>query len=349
MELGIYKKVDLFVTGEIEMWKVLFHAPIFLSLLAGYKRTFGKTEEKIMEENRWEWKDFGKIRTCKDLEAYLSGREYSHGDYCHYTGIDTINKILEGKTFWLTSVTGFNDTLDTEQFGEAGGDYFSLCFSTGVNENLPLWYLYSGINGKGGRIQMTKDAVRSLIENGRFRLCRAVSKKCQEFLKLELGNDMDLEFRDMVYVREPEGNEACSLKYNTMTNYQVPKEEFRKYKENHCGFWKGLIWYYEKETRLLARVKGEAKAHLNQWREADRDIPDISYRIELSFDEALMKRLKIMLAPNIKEAEIAEILKDYEGIQNLLKLTSPIRPSGYAGTVQFNLCKNCEKNRKENR
>ena len=92
-----------------------------------------------MEENRWEWKDFGKIRTCKDLEAYLSGREYSHGDYCHYTGIDTINKILEGKTFWLTSVTGFNDTLDTEQFGEAGGDYFSLCFSTGVNEILPLW------------------------------------------------------------------------------------------------------------------------------------------------------------------------------------------------------------------
>ena len=160
---------------------------------------------------------------------------------------------------------------------------------------------------------------------------------------------MDLEVRDMVYVREPEGNEACSLKYNTMTNYQVPKEELRKYKENHCGFWKGLIWYYEKETRLLARVKGEAKAHLNQWREADRDIPDISYRIELSFDEALMKRLKIMLAPNIKEAEIAEILKDYEGIQNLLKLTSPIRPSGYAGTVQFNLCKNCEKNRKENR
>ena len=89
---------------------------------------------------------------------------------------------------------------------------------------------------------MTKDAVRSLIENGRFRLCRAVSKKCQEFLKLEPGTDMELEFRDMVYVREPEGNEACSLKYNTMTNYQVPKEEFRKYKENHCGFWKGLIW-----------------------------------------------------------------------------------------------------------
>ena len=96
MELGIYKKVDLFVTGEIEMWKVLFHAPIFLSLPAGYKRTFGKAEEKIMEENRWEWKDFGKIRTCEDLEAYLSGREYSHGDYCHYTDIDTVNKILKG-------------------------------------------------------------------------------------------------------------------------------------------------------------------------------------------------------------------------------------------------------------
>ena len=301
-----------------------------------------------MEENRWEWKDFGKIRTCEDLEAYLSGREYSHGDYCHYTSIDTINKILEGKTFRLTSVTGFNDTMDTGQFGDAAGDYFSLCFSTGVNENLPLWYLYSGINGKGGRIQMTKDAVRSLIENGRFRLCRSAPTEYQDFPELEPGNDMELEFRDMVYVRELEESKTCSLKYNTMTNYQVPKEEFRKYKENHCGFCKGLIWYYEKETRLLAWVKEEAKARLNQWREADRDIPDISYRIELSFDEALMKRIKIMLAPNIREDEIVGILSGYEGIQNLLKLASPIQPSDYAGTVQFHLCRNCEKNRKEN-
>ena len=195
---------------------------------------------------------------------------------------------------------------------------------------------------------MTKGAVHSLIENGRFRLCRAILKKCQDFLNLEPGNNMDLEFRDMVYVREPEGNGACSLKYNTMTNYQVLKEELRKYKKSHCGFCKGLIWYYEKETRLLAWVKEEAKARLNQWREADRDIPDISYRIELSFDEALMKRIKIMLAPNIREDEIVGILSGYEGIQNLLKLASPIQPSDYAGTVQFHLCRNCEKNRKEN-
>ena len=192
---------------------------------------------------------------------------------------------------------------------------------------------------------MTKGAVRSLIENGRFCLCRSIPKEQQDFLgpelgndvELEPGNDMDLEFRDMVYVREPEGNEACSLKYNTMTNYQVPAEEFRKYKKSHCGFCKGLIWYYEKETRLLVRVKGKAKAHLDQWREAYRNIPDISYRIELSFNESLMKWMKIMFAPNIKETEIAEILRNYEGIQNLLKLASPIQPSGYAGTVQFNL------------
>ena len=64
-----YKKVDLLVTGKIEMWKALFPALIFLILPIGYKRTFGKAEAKIMEENRWEWKDFGKIRTCEDLEA----------------------------------------------------------------------------------------------------------------------------------------------------------------------------------------------------------------------------------------------------------------------------------------
>ena len=48
-----------------------------------------------------------------------------------------------------------------KQFDEPKCNY-SLCFSTGVNENLALWYLYSGMNGKGGRIRFTSNKVKKV-------------------------------------------------------------------------------------------------------------------------------------------------------------------------------------------
>jgi len=293
-------------------------------------------------ENKWRWNQFGDLRTCAHLEEYLQGQEYRHGGYFHYTRLDTVDKILSGKTFWLSNVGGFNDMFDQQQFSKKMQFFFSLCFSTGENENLPLWYLYSGIDGQGGRIRLTKSGVQTLIKKGTYRL--VCTEHPNEFMILEQGKTMDVEFRDVIYAHEAKGKNLCDLKYNTMTNHWFPKEDFIQYKEKHNGFCKGLIWYYEKESRLLVRIKGDAETLLRKWMKSD--IAETSpCRVELSFDENLMKKMTVTLAPNISREKMGEMLKNKTGIQELISLTSAVQPSGYAGSVKFDLCKGCQQNK----
>ena len=101
---------------------------------------------------KWEWNEFNKFRTVDDIENYLPGREYEHCGYYHYTSRRAADNILSSKQFWLSSVKGFNDQLDKEQFDEQS-TCFSLCFSTGVHENLPMRYLYAGADGEGVKLR----------------------------------------------------------------------------------------------------------------------------------------------------------------------------------------------------
>ena len=297
---------------------------------------------------KWEWNQFGKLQSCKDLEEYLIDREYQHSKYFHYTDLNAVDGILENKGFWLSNVSRFNDTMDTEQFGAGPQPFFSLCFSTGIHENLPLWYLYSGVDGRGARIQLTSVGIRDLIQNGSFSLCRInVEHKAEQIMPLKHGETMDLSFRDVIYAQPPDKEGTYALKYNTMTNYQLTAEEFEAYRSKHMGFCKGLIWFYEKETRLLVRLKGVAEA---EWKQRIQATPQEDLRVVLSFDESLYKRIKITLAPNISREEIEPALKGKDGIIEFLRQTSFIQPSQYAGTVKMRLCDRCDwKNKQESK
>lgn len=308
-----------------------------------------KERSGAMEPTKiWEWNQFGKLQSCKDLEEYLIDREYQHSKYFHYTDLNAVDGILKNKGFWLSNVSRFNDTMDTEQFGAGPQPFFSLCFSTGIHENLPLWYLYSGVDGRGARIQLTSVGIRDLIQNGSFSLCRINGDhKADQIMLLKRGETMELTFRDVIYAHLQDKEGKYALKYNTMTNYQFTAKEFESYRSQHAGFCKGLIWFYEKETRLLVRLKGIAEA---EWKQRIKTNPEDDLRVVLSFDKSLYKRIKITLAPNISGEDIEPALKGKDGIVEFLKQTSFIQPSQYAGTVKMGLCDRCDwkKNRKEN-
>ena len=287
----------------------------------------------MAKDRKWAWSQFGQLKTCHDLETYLDGREFDHGGYFHYTKLEIADSILRNSEFWLSNVSGFNDTIDSGQFGEGEQPYFSLCFSTGLSENLPLWYLYSGIDGHGARIQVSKTWVRDLIRHGTFHLCGIKDNKAEQIMPLTIQESMELAFRDVIYA-QPRGN-YYALKYNTMTNYQIPKSEFKQYMKNNIGFCKGLIWYYEKETRLLVHLLGEADA---EWRRLIQSTPTENLKVTLSFDDALFRRIKLTLAPNIAPDEIGSYIADKDGIQQLMRATTPVLGSQYAGTVKLGLC-----------
>lgn len=118
---------------------------------------------------KYEWHDFDNLETADQLTDYLDGREFTHGSYCHYTRLGIIDSILSNNTFQMSCVAGFNDKIDAEQFKDPRR-FYSLCFSTGVNENLSLWYLYSGMQGHGGRIRFTANSVKKLIQSSTYEL-----------------------------------------------------------------------------------------------------------------------------------------------------------------------------------
>ena len=292
------------------------------------------------------WNSFPQISTIGELSSYFGEkRAYTHSQYFHYTDSKAMNSILEKKELWITSVKGFNDKIDKDQFADQQST-FALCFSTGENENLPMWYLYSGIKGDGARIRFTKTGIRTLINESTYYLV-AVEGKNEIGERIPLKRDLDfhLEYGDVLYYKtggsKNNKDTFVDLKYNTMTNYRkIKKSEFDIYVKSHEGFQKGLIWYYEKETRLVLRLLGKRKEYVENKNEQ-------KFRIILSFKDDLLSKIKVTLAPNITDEGIAEICKG-TGMQALLRNSMVVSKSEFAGTVNFDLCRKCERIEKSN-
>lgn len=299
------------------------------------------------------WADFPKITTNTELIEYFSwnddkySRAKNHEQYCHYTRLSALDSILQSKTIRLGCVTEFNDVVDKQQFGSIEEQilYYSLCFSTGKNENLPLWYLYSSMDGQGARIRMSKSTIAKLLENAQYALLKVDSSSKKVVKRIELKpTDIDVKFEDVLYYRVHEGTNKVDLKYNTMTNYSIPMDEFKIYQQVHTGFLKGLIWYYEKETRLLIKLRGAVADSIRN-RVKDIERGEIKYKIELSL-ETIYPKIIIDFGPEMDSLDDCWHLtsgKEFNGIRDFIYSTSRTHLSSYKGTIKMNLCQKCDK------
>ena len=281
--------------------------------------------------SEYKYSQFGTLKTTIELEEYMQ-RAYTHSGYYHYTTLNNINSILESKEFWLSSVTRFNDTVDTSAFGEDADLFFSLSFSTGVNENMPLWYLYSGTDGKGGRIRVPKSQICKLVREGRYYLSTNTTSICLKELN---DTNSELMFKDVIYYKERIGTNPCvDLKYNNLTNYsQISLDDFNLYKEKNKGFCKYIIWYYEKETRLVIKLKGDAKEYV----ENNKLGKDENYVVKLSYEmiPKLKQSIKIDLAPEV--TDIHRSIEGMDAIKSHIIETSNISKSMYSGQINMRL------------
>jgi len=288
-----------------------------------------------METDKTQWNYFPHLQTAEEINNYFDVRLKGHTEFFHYTSLNAIDKILEGKLLRISCVERFNDKKDKEQFGTVAEQkkHFSICFSTGSNENLSLWYLYSGIDGKGGRIGFTYSQLSKLIDTGEFYLTEYdyESNRCIGLeIPLIKGENAEFIFRDVLYERCPENSRFADLKYNTMTNHgNVSVEECEKYKKEHVGFSKKLIWYYEKESRLLINLKGAA---------ADLIKTDKDYTVMWDIGSQI-NNMKIKCAPEIENFSEAE---SKPHIKAFIFKTSRVDLSENKGDIEMKLCSKCD-------
>lgn len=289
---------------------------------------------------RFKWNQFSQIDKFEDLQIYLDGNEYRHTNYYHYTNLQVIESILKNNEFWLSCVNRFNDKKDRKQFGDLKKqrEFYSACFSTGVSENLPLWYLYSGTEGNGGRIRFTPSVAKNLVNTCTYTLHEYKNNKIgKSLLTLKNGISMNIMFKDVLYYRNYDGK--VSLKYNTMTNYKFLSS--KEIEENFNYFLKGLIWFYEKETRLIVQLKGEALKIVN-------GDAEIEYKVVLHFDDKIKNQFSIDFAPEITQIEEITNNEQYSNIKKKFLQSSKVKLSNYNGEIEMRICDDCEHKKKCN-
>lgn len=266
---------------------------------------------------------------AKEIEELLKEKAYKHTNYYHYTHNEAVDSILKDEKIWISSMLYSNDTTEKTACEENTYKMFQLCFATGISENLPLWFLYSGINGYGARLGWKQADIKDWIKPENMELW-LWKKSDKSMTKLICGKNCEIKFQDILYLRR-EGRQY-RIKHNNVQD-NIPLEVIEEYKKNNPTFYKGLIWFYEKETRLTVEITDLSLINKEEI-EKEKD----SYRIELKIPVNVYKNTSIMFSPKYKNTEEIEKESQKAGIK---KLNAIKNKSEYAGEINIDLCRKC--------
>lgn len=218
-----------------------------------------------------------------------NAKELANCSFCHYTSLDTLNKILESKSIHIGNIASMNDLDEVELHSKDKHKVYSLCFCNSNTEKIPMWYLYAGIAGQGASLEFTPSTMLKLLES----IETLETKETGRVLK----KDTDFEFRyGWVYYRK-KGN-PTEVKYRN--KWYTIEDSAGFVKENY--FVKSYPWEYEREFRILIILHDTCNGE----------------RLVLKLPEKVQNNLKIKLAPEITPEKIKEMLPELKGISEYL-------------------------------
>ena len=185
------------------------------------------------------------------------------------------------------------------------------------------------------RIGFKKNSFSHLLKKANFLLSEYDSENRSLIGNPIKLNQEDFKFvcRDILYIgKDSKNNNAFRCKYNGQTinnlSESVKNEIFQKYER----FTKGLIWFYEKETRIQVEIINE-------------DLLESSKQYVVLLDiAAAFQDISIRLAP-----EFEDITDDWiENNKGVKEWTlAKIQKSEFEGQIKMNLkeklCRDCKK------
>lgn len=273
-------------------------------------------------------------------------RGFRHTNFYHYTSFEKLKEILDSSSIWLTQLKeSSNDKIEKDFYKNSGKYLFSLCFSTGTSESFPLWFLYAGADGLGARIKIRQKIMKEWLDPTIERTSRLVPKNSAKFYLLIKSNsdkiplqkeDFEYSLHDILYCGpDSEHIGKYRLKHNGNTRNSLCKEDYEKIRASYQTFQKGLIWFYEKETRLQVEIKNKALQRMIDENEECVVVLDLG---------PIRNYLEVTFGPNFKKKakDLAKNFSQYE--------SSLFFDSEYQGKFDFNIktriCKECKNNKK---
>ncbi len=227
----------------------------------------------------------------------MNPRIKSKTKFGHYTTTDIARSIIATNSLHLCKMSNMNDKTEAEKHLEYDNRLFTTCFSHSKAKSIPMFYLYSGIDGKGCRLEFTDTNIRRLI-NGRV---HPVNKKYIKLNKTYDLNEYEILYDWIYYTAD--GGDTC---YRDKWYKGDAVENIKQYKRDL--FVKKPYWSYESEFRIMVKFN-----------------KDIEYdRIAIDFDFYKNRNgISILFGPELTESEYDELKKEFQeyGIEKCRKFT----------------------------
>lgn len=224
-----------------------------------------------------------------------------HTNFYHYTKIRFGLRILKSNNLRMTRLgKKSNDNKEQCIPAEKASVVFSTCFSGGDSENLPMWFLYAGVDGKGMRLSFSRKQLERLLTTPRLTLVRAEGRK-KRYLLLS-SDDYILRFKDIVYIGDDNRNKGKSrANYRGADILKIEQAEKGAIQTECAGFCKERIWCYEGECRAQVEI-------INPRLKAELCAGEDLYYIEWSL-APLHRRFRIMMGPNVDRETDSSVKK----------------------------------------
>lgn len=186
------------------------------------------------------------------LTATLNGRasDFAKADFWHYTSLENAKLILDGDTpgFLASSLALMNDLDERQMHENEKKRVFSLCFCNTKMEKIPMWYMYSDLDGEGVALGFTPGKMRDFI-NSIERVYPFAKGKVNKKKPLRKGVDFEIQAGWIAYY-SPTTRKNVRFKGEW---YDGVPDDF----EIDNYFIKSYPWYYEDEFRIVIMFKNE--------------------------------------------------------------------------------------------
>lgn len=222
---------------------------------------------------------YEEIFSFNNTEKILASKaEEIKKNFYHYTSYESLRKILTGDDqgnhfFFVRSISEMNDRNEAKLHLDDGDKIHSFCTCCTKHEKIPLWYLYSGICGRGVRLGITPGKMLKFLRDIEL-VYPVAGGKVDYSSPLRIHNDFDLLCGWVYYLMD--GNNRIFYR-NRYYSTECMDESLLK--TNY--FIKNYPWEYEREFRVIIKNKTA-----------------VSYeRIAIPISQAFIEELEIMSAP----------------------------------------------------
>lgn len=226
------------------------------------------------------------VKNCPSLPS--KAKDFSTINFWYYTSLSTANKILDNKCVYISNLSKMNDIDEATLHNDEKRFVHCFCLCNSSSERIPMWYLYSGISGKGAALGLTPATMIKLINS-----IETVSTT-DGSVTLYKGKDFDLDF-GWIFYRKADQTDKIFYRNRWYSLNDPSSFEFNNY------FIKSYPWEYEREFRIVIHNK-----------------TGISYdRLVINL-APVYEQIRLKLAPEITDELFSNLLPQLHGINKFL-------------------------------